>query len=580
MASTTAFYSGLSGLNAHARRLDVIGNNIANANTTGFKSASIRFADQFSRTYSHGTAPDSPDAGSNPYQVGLGVYVMGTSRNFNDGSVSNTGDTRDVAIEGRGFFVVQHGDDRAFTRAGSFRTNRDAILTTPDGEPVLGYGVDADFNVQRGSLGSLAIPIGSLTLAAPTTSTNFAGNLRADGQVATTGSLIGIGSSATQGFALIPSATVPPAAGNVIEPASLLVEMSTAAAPAVPMFAAGQAIEVRDAQLGGGTLPAKSFTITPTSTVQNLLDFLRDALAIDTSAPNPDSVTPGVRLNTTTGRIGIVGNAGTVNDIALDSADLRLLDASGTYVSAPFTTTSSAAAAGESTRTSFEVYDSLGGPVAARVSFTLASRDATGTTWRYTATSFADADTSPIIGTGSLRFDTQGRLVTTAPASVSIDRPDSGAVTPLTFDLGFSATGLTAFAQQNSRVALDAQDGAPPGTLAAYKIDEQGVINGTFTNGLTRPLGQLALATFINNDGLIDEGGNLFRVGANSGPPAIDAPKTGGRGQIVAGALEQSNVELGQEFIDLIQTSTGYSASSRVIRTTDELMQQLLVLGR
>ncbi|MFN0131483.1 MAG: flagellar hook protein FlgE [Phycisphaerales bacterium] len=580
MALTASFYTGLSGLNAHARRLDVIGNNIANANTTGYKSSALRFANQFSRTISPGTPAGDPDAGTNPNQIGLGVYVSGTSRNFSDGSIAGTGDTRDVALEGRGFFVVQRGDDQSFTRAGGFRTNSDGILTTPDGDPVLGYGIDSNFGIERGSLGSLPIPIGSMTLTRATTSTNFQGNLRADGDVATTGTLIGLGSSATDGFGLIPSATVLPGAGNVLEPTSLLVEMSAAAAPNVPAFTAGQSIEVREARLGGGTLPTRTLTINPATTVQDLMDFLRDAFAIDTSSANPDLSSPGLALNTTTGRLGITGNAGTINQIDLDSADVRLLDGNGVYIGAPLTATTTVSAAGESTRTSFEVYDSLGAPVAGRLAMTLVARDANGTTWKYTASSFADESPSPIIGTGTIRFDTLGRLVTTTPVSVSIDRPSSGAASPLTFDLGFDETGLTSLAQAQSLVALTAQDGAPPGTLATYKMDADGVIVGTFTNGLTRPLGQLAVATFVNIDGLIDEGSNLFRVGPGSGAALIDPPRVGGRGSVVAGALEQSNVELGQEFIDLIQTSTGYSASSRVIRTADELMQQLLVLGR
>ena len=93
-------------------------------------------------------------------------------------------------------------------------------------------------------------------------------------------------------------------------------------------------------------------------------------------------------------------------------------------------------------------------------------------------------------------------------------------------------------------------------------------------------LGRVAVARFINNNGLVDEGNALYRVGANSGPAIVTAPGEQAAGFVTSGALELSNVDLGQEFIDLILTSTGYSASSRVIQTTDELMQQLLVIGR
>jgi flagellar hook protein FlgE len=95
-----------------------------------------------------------------------------------------------------------------------------------------------------------------------------------------------------------------------------------------------------------------------------------------------------------------------------------------------------------------------------------------------------------------------------------------------------------------------------------------------------RTLGQIPVTSFVNPEGLIDEGGNIYRPGANSGQPVLFTPGEGGTGRLVAGALELSNVDLGQEFINMIMTSTGYSASSRIIRTSDELLQQLLLLGR
>src|SRR5712671_2068396 len=109
MASTTALFTGLSGMNANARRLDLIGNNIANANTTAFKSSRMLFSTQFSRTLSAGSPPGPINGGTNPSQIGLGVQIAGTQRDFNGGSISATGDPRDLAIEGNGFFVVDHG---------------------------------------------------------------------------------------------------------------------------------------------------------------------------------------------------------------------------------------------------------------------------------------------------------------------------------------------------------------------------------------------------------------------------------------------------------------------------------------
>jgi len=124
------------------------------------------------------------------------------------------------------------------------------------------------------------------------------------------------------------------------------------------------------------------------------------------------------------------------------------------------------------------------------------------------------------------------------------------------------------------------QDGSPLGVLSSFSVGENGTITGGFTNGLTRTIGQLAIANFTNPEGLVDSGNNLFAVGPNSGTALITEPLEFGTGRIIGGALELSNVDLSQEFINMILTSTGYSAASRVVTTTNELMNQLLVLGR
>ena len=148
----------------------------------------------------------------------------------------------------------------------------------------------------------------------------------------------------------------------------------------------------------------------------------------------------------------------------------------------------------------------------------------------------------------------------------------------MSFDNGTDA--ITALTDTVSTLASVFQDGSSIGTLGSFSIGEDGVINGAFTNGLTRQIGQLALAKFMNPEGLIDTGNNLFRVGPNSGPAIVTKAFEFGTGRILGGALELSNTDLSQEFIDMILASTGYSASSRVSTTTDELLDQLLLLGR
>src|SRR5690606_11960680 len=136
MASTTSLLTGLSGLVANSRRLDVIGNNISNVNTTAFKSNRMHFAPAFSRNISLGTAPGANTGGTNPAQVGLGVTVAGTQRNFATGPISPTGIPTDLAIDGDGFFVVQRAGREYYTRAGAFQLNSANELVTISGERV------------------------------------------------------------------------------------------------------------------------------------------------------------------------------------------------------------------------------------------------------------------------------------------------------------------------------------------------------------------------------------------------------------------------------------------------------------
>ncbi|NWF97307.1 MAG: flagellar hook-basal body complex protein, partial [Candidatus Thorarchaeota archaeon] len=127
---------------------------------------------------------------------------------------------------------------------------------------------------------------------------------------------------------------------------------------------------------------------------------------------------------------------------------------------------------------------------------------------------------------------------------------------------------------------MTSQDGFPAGTLVSFGVGTDGVITGAFSNGLTRPLGQVALATFTNPEGLVGGVNNLFHVGPNSGQPVITAPETLGAGRVLGGSLELSNVDLTREFIGLITATTGFSAAGRVISTSNDLLNELLTIAR
>jgi flagellar hook protein FlgE len=243
--------------------------------------------------------------------------------------------------------------------------------------------------------------------------------------------------------------------------------------------------------------------------------------------------------------------------------------------------------AGESVSTSFVTYDSLGTPLTVNLTAVLDSKSDTGTTWQFFATSGDDTDFGPFdptatgngmrIGAGTLTFDSNGKL-TSSTGGIQIDRNNTGADTPLNVAMDFS--GMTALTSSTSQLLMSSQDGRAIGTLTSFSVGANGIITGAFDNGLTSTLGQVAMATFDNVQGLTVQGGNMFTTGADSGTPKITGPLTLTAGAIRAGALEQSNVDLSKEFINMIIASTGFSASSRVISTSDQLLTELLNTSR
>ncbi|RNC81064.1 MAG: flagellar hook-basal body complex protein [Phycisphaera sp.] len=585
MASTSSLFIGLSGLNANSRNIDVIGNNIANVNTNGFKSGRLNFANSLSRTISEGSSPGSDSGGSNPTQFGQGVTVAGTQRNMSDGAPTGTGDSRDLAIEGSGFFIVESADDQLYTRVGSFRTDRDDFLTSVTGDYVMGYTVDDNFQIQPGQLERLNIPLGALTIAEATTEVNMSGNLDASGTVGSTGSMQTLQGTTGTGFSLVAGATTPATAPNVLETTSLLAEIENPVSPGsgTPLFTAGQTIRVDGVEKGTQILGAAGYLVDAASTVQDFMDFLSDTLGLQTTiGTNPDGSQPGVALDPLTGEISVTGNTGDVNGITMTGEDIRVFNADGSLASQPFLVTETGTATGESVKTAFTVYDSLGTPLRVDVSMVLESKTNTGTTWRYYAESPDDTLGGPRIGTGTVSFDNFGKIIGPESVPLVLDRDGTGAASPLTFNLNFNSDGdqVTSLTDTESSLFSTFQDGVQIGTLSSYAVGGDGRISGTFSNGLIRTLGQVAIASFTVPEGLVELEQNLYRPGPNSGPAIITEPTQLGTGRVVSGALETSNVDLGQEFISLILASTGYSASARVIRTSDELIQQLLVLGQ
>lgn len=258
--------------------------------------------------------------------------------------------------------------------------------------------------------------------------------------------------------------------------------------------------------------------------------------------------------------------------------------------------------------TSMTVYDTLGSSHAVQVFFTKTANGdptlvpPTNNTWTWNALTDGGGLTGGTAGTlqtiagGTLTFDSQGRLATDVPLptnATTFNPVGAAQPQPLTFNFGdplftsggvaiAGSTGLAGVSQfaADSASTFIGQDGFGSGQLASIRIDPTGNINGVFTNGQTRTLGQVAVAGFSGPDRMERVGGNLFQQSQASGQPVIGAPGAGGRASIISGSLEQSNVDLAEQFVRLIAAQRAFQANSKTITTADSLLSELINLKR
>jgi flagellar hook protein FlgE len=236
-------------------------------------------------------------------------------------------------------------------------------------------------------------------------------------------------------------------------------------------------------------------------------------------------------------------------------------------------------AVGGKANASLEVFDSLGVSHTLTVTFTKTANDSE---WDWEVTS-PDAAVGSTIGTGTITFTSGKSDITTEGISFTMAN-SNGATNPVDITLDFKA--ITQYgadstaANGGNTVAPTSQDGLPLGVLDGFTVDKDGTINGTFDNGMTQRMGRIALAQFGNPGGLSRTGNNLWAETGNSGLPQVGAPATGSLGNLTAGFLESSNVDLPTEFANMIVAQRGFQANSRVITTSDEILQELVQLKR
>jgi flagellar hook protein FlgE len=567
MSLTSALNTSVNALSINETAIAVIGNNIANADTDGFKASDVLFSTQLAQTLSLGSGPTSTNGGTDPQQVGLGANIAAIATDFTQGSLTNTGDPANLAIQGNGFFILNSPTGDVYTRDGNFSLSANNELVNSQGLAVQGYGVDSNFNLVTSSLQNVTIPLGSLYTAQQTSQVTMNGALLPTGQVATQGSQI---LSDTLGDA-----------GNAGANATASTLLTNLEDP--PGTSAG--IKVGDVinftpQVGGVTLPSQSLTVTATSTLGDLTSLMDGALGIQSgngipNDPNelPAAGQPGV--NVVNGQIQIVGDMGTDNNITMAVGDLT-----DNGASLPINFNQTEQANGESATTNFVVYDSLGTPLTVTMTAVLQSTAPDATTYRYFFNSNQNDGPSTALGSGTVTFNSSGTVVSGGTASFSIDRSQTAAVSPMVVNVNLNGVSGISTASAGSTLTMASQNGSAPGTLSSYDIGANGLITGTFSNGDTKTLGQVLLGTFANPGGLVENGNGTFTSGVGAGPVNVVQPNSTGAGSLQSGSVEQSNTDLGTSLVNLITVSSNYQGDTRVISVADELIQDLLTLAQ
>jgi len=345
---------------------------------------------------------------------------------------------------------------------------------------------------------------------------------------------------------------------------------------------------------GGRAIGEGDLEITATTTVQELIDFISSSsgiqtVQIDAQNPIPNSLNnisgesgalfPGGSIFD--GAIRMTSNTGELNAVDIDLTAFRLRANDGTVTVPNLAFGKIQEAQGQGATSDFIVYDTLGIPVGVRVTATLESRTDVETVYRWYADSTdneVNGSANIAVGTGLVKFDGNGNFVTSTNETIAINRQSLPSVSPLQFNIDFSK--VSGLAEQAAFLAATRQDGSAPGKLNSYVVGDDGRIRGIFSNGITRDLGQVQLARFTNPGGLEARGMNLYAAGINTGLPIQGRPGQNGIGTVVGGALEMSNTDIGKDLIKLVMASTQYRGNSRVITTSQQLLDELLNLRR
>ncbi|MBR7090017.1 MAG: flagellar hook-basal body complex protein [Lachnospiraceae bacterium] len=567
-----SLYSGVAGLKTHQTKMDVIGNNIANVNTTAFKSSSVTFADLMSQTTQSASGANATTGvgGVNARQIGLGVKSGAINVNISSqGSAQSTGNPFDIMITGSNFFVVSDGLANYFTRDGSFYVDGVGNLCmTSTGYNVMGWGVDPEtLTIKQDTVQALRIM--------------SADNLTYPPEATTKGTVTGIldkndtdvnsEAGKTVNLNLYDSLGYEYTARFIIKstdnPGEYSVELTKL------LDANGLEVPIPDGVelFGGGTnvddVNNVTFNVNSYSwdtTGKKLMDKGGSAVKADLSVLTNASSTEADKRDVYAEIAKAYGYEGSVD------AFLNLLIGTDSMKDI----IDKAAGVSSSTAT-VDLFDPDGDPATDTFDFKSTGRHITGMVMKF------DNDTG--------LFDSiDGNNLGDSKIYLSKLIANTADNTSNYSDIDLNWAGISMFNNNGtSTVTATYGDkdgigtGRKLGDMIGVSIQRDGMIYASYDNGMTKLLGQIATASFPNSSGLEKHGDNLYQATMNSGSfDGIGVDVTASGGYMSTGVLEMSNVDLSAEFTEMITTQRGFQANSRIITVSDTLLEELTNLKR
>jgi len=541
------FRIALSGLNAASSELRVIGNNVANASTTGFKKARAEFADIFA----------SSNLGSSSNAIGSGVKLSSVTQQFSQGNIGFTDNNLDLAVSGQGMFVLNDNGVPVYTRAGAFGVDRNGFIANSQGQILQGDIADRNGNLTN-TTGDLQLNFDNIEPQA-TSSAEIALNLNSSLPV--------------------PGAT-PTSSLNV--PSTTILDEDAPIAPAAGSTIVGTAFNMQDnygvnrsVQIEYTHTAANTWTATLRDNVSG--NIFPGSTPIDTSGTSvsPSSVDFGWVPQTGTGAQDPIIVAANISAITLLAAaadgDTSVSTASTVNNGTAQVPFSENDATTYSHSTSMTIFDSQGTPHLLTQYYRKSTQANQWEVFTFREGNRVDAAVGQPGQT--VQFDTSGQLQSPNPNLPAISFNPGGGAASITMSVDIS--GVTQFGSSFSISSLT-QDGFSTGQLSGIDISDTGIVLSRFTNGQTQILGQVRLANFTNPQGLRQLGDTTWAESFEAGQAVVSQPGSSGLGLVQSGALEGSNVDLTEQLVGMITAQRNFQANAQVISTADTITQAII----